>query len=186
MEKIRSKYSNPDFRFARFKLGSVDFGVAIGSVKEMLRYTDVTAIPEAPDFIEGCIGLRGMSVPVIDLRRRFELEAAVDRPEQIMLVVIEDIAGGGDECENKGAACGGIITGLIIDEICDIAMGCKEAMIKTKSKRKRSWDGCVEAVVETGSGSVFVIDLKRLLTRDEVEALKSPMLQVCLESGEER
>jgi purine-binding chemotaxis protein CheW len=183
MEKIRSKYSNPDFRFARFKLGSVDFGVAIGSVKEMLRYTDVTAIPGSPDFIEGCIGLRGMSVPVIDLRRRFALEAAVDRPEQIMLVVIEDTSGSGG---GDGPACGGIITGLIIDEICDIVMGCKEAMIKTKSKRKRSWDGCVEAVVETGSGSVFVIDLKRLLTRNEVEALKSPMLQVCQESGQER
>jgi chemotaxis signal transduction protein len=175
MEKIRSKYSNPDFRFARFKLGQIDFGIDIRSVKEMLRQTDVTAMPEAPDFIAGTVGVRGMSVPVIDLRRRFSLDSAPRNPEQIMLVVIDDtVALDSAERVTEG---GGIITGLLIDEICDVAMGCKEAMIKTKSKQKRLWDGCVEAVVETGSGSVFVIDLKRLLTVTEVEALKSPLFQ---------
>ncbi|MBE9529071.1 MAG: chemotaxis protein CheW [Proteobacteria bacterium] len=175
MKKIRSKYSNPDFRFARFKLGQIDFGIDIRSVKEMLRYSNITAIPEAPDFIEGTVELRGMSVPVIDLRRRFALETASDRPEQIMLVVIND--SGAKSVAGTEPGGGGIITGLLIDEICDVAMGCKEAMIKTKSKQKRSWDGCVEAVVETGSGSVFVIDLKRLLSSSEVEALKSPLFQ---------
>ena len=178
MEKIRSKYSNPDFRFARFRLGGIDFGVDIDNVKEMLRYTDVTTVRDAPNFIQGSIDLRGMSVPVIDLRRRFALEAVVNDSVQIMIVVIEDNdADGVQESVKESTAGRGIITGLLIDEISDIAMGCKEAMVRTKSKRRRVWDDCVETVVETGSGSVYVIDLSRLLTEDEVAVLKSPLFQ---------
>ncbi len=178
MEKIRSKYSNPDFRFARFKLGGIDFGVDIGNVKEMLRYTDITTVPDVPNFIKGSINLRGMSVPVIDLRHRFSLETVFNDSVQIMIVVINGMETGGAHESVKGSVTErGIITGLIIDEINDIAMGCKEAMIKTKSKRTRVWDGCVEAVVETGSGSVYVVDLSRLLTDEELAVLKSPLFR---------
>ena len=170
MKKIRSKFSNPDFKFVRFKLDNIEFGVDIGSVKEMLRYDGLITLPGTPDFIEGTLTLRGMSVPVIDLRKRFFFDVPLHDLLRVMIVVIKDIGSGTRVGNGKG-----IVAGLIIDEIIDIAMGCKEAMIRTKSKLKRPWDGCVEAVVKAGSGKIFVIDLNLLLTRPELGALKSPV-----------
>lgn len=54
-----------------FRLANEVFAVDIDRVREIIRITDITRIPHAPDFIKGAINLRGKIVPVIDLRKRF-------------------------------------------------------------------------------------------------------------------
>lgn len=51
-----------------FKIGEEEFGVDILSVQEINRMSQITKVPNTPDFIEGVINLRGRIVPVIDLR----------------------------------------------------------------------------------------------------------------------
>lgn len=65
--------------FLSFRLGPEDYGVDILSVQEIRGYDTVTRVPEAPDYIKGVINLRGVIVPVVDLRLKFKLgEAAYD------------------------------------------------------------------------------------------------------------
>lgn len=59
-----------------FMLGGELFGVDILMVQEIIRSTDITRIPNAPDFVEGVINLRGNIIPVIDLRRRLNMGGA--------------------------------------------------------------------------------------------------------------
>jgi len=54
-----------------FRIGRETFGVPIELVHEIVRVPDITAVPEAPDCIEGVINLRGKIVSVVDLRKRF-------------------------------------------------------------------------------------------------------------------
>ena len=56
-----------------FKIAGELFGVDILMVKEIIKDTLITAIPDAPDFIKGVINLRGNIIPIIDLRKRLKL-----------------------------------------------------------------------------------------------------------------
>jgi purine-binding chemotaxis protein CheW len=58
-------------QYVVFRVGSEEYGVPIEHVASIIRYTDPTPIPRAPDDVMGVINLRGMVVPVVDLRKRF-------------------------------------------------------------------------------------------------------------------
>ena len=62
-------------QFVIFHAGVQSFAVEINRVKEILRYRKVTPLPRTPAFMEGVIDLRGILIPVIDLRKRFEVHA---------------------------------------------------------------------------------------------------------------
>jgi purine-binding chemotaxis protein CheW len=63
-----------DEQFIIFRLGDQEYGLPVGAVDEIARPPDrIARLPKAPAFIDGVINLRGNIVPVIDLRRRFEL-----------------------------------------------------------------------------------------------------------------
>ncbi len=59
-----------------FKLGSDTYAIDIMRVREILKPQKLSGLPGAPSFVEGVINLRGTVIPVVDLRRRFEIEDA--------------------------------------------------------------------------------------------------------------
>jgi purine-binding chemotaxis protein CheW len=70
-----------------FKLAGEEYGVGILAVQEIRGWSSVTAIPHAPQWVLGVMDLRGVAVPVIDLRRRFELEPAQFGPSTVVIVL---------------------------------------------------------------------------------------------------
>lgn len=58
-----------------FYLASEEYSIDIMSIKEIVRLREFTEVPRSPDFISGIISLRGVIVPVFDLRKRLGLEA---------------------------------------------------------------------------------------------------------------
>jgi len=78
-----------------FKLDGEEYGIDILQVKEIIRLLDITRVPKAPWFIEGVISLRGTVIPVIDLRKRFQLTASNrDEDCRIIVVMVDDITFG--------------------------------------------------------------------------------------------
>jgi purine-binding chemotaxis protein CheW len=78
---------NPDLHIVGFKVGRETYGVPINSLHEIVRVPEITAVPDAPDYIEGVINLRGKIVSVVDLRKRFgEPETVPDRRNRILVV----------------------------------------------------------------------------------------------------
>lgn len=73
-------------KIVTFKLGDDLFAADIYSVERVLRHQEPTPIPNVPEWIEGVIDYQGRVVPVINLRRRFELPAAPVRAETRILV----------------------------------------------------------------------------------------------------
>jgi purine-binding chemotaxis protein CheW len=87
-----------------FQVGRETYGVAITSLQEIVRVPEITAVPDAPDYMEGVINLRGKIVSVIDLRKRFGgKETAPSRRNRILVV------------EHKGRLCG-----LIVDSASEV------------------------------------------------------------------
>ena len=73
--------------FLAFKLGPEEYGVDILSVQEIRGYDTVTRVPEAPEYIKGVINLRGVIVPVVDLRLKFKLGNASYDEFTVMIVL---------------------------------------------------------------------------------------------------
>jgi len=74
-------------QFLTFKLAGEEYGVGILTVQEIRGWSAVTAIPHSPPWVLGVIDLRGVVVPVIDLRRRFELAPAEFGPATVVIVI---------------------------------------------------------------------------------------------------
>lgn len=60
-------------QFVIFQVGEQTFGVEINRVREIQRFREITPLPKAPKFLEGVIEVRGSLVPIVDLRKRFEI-----------------------------------------------------------------------------------------------------------------
>ena len=78
---------NKDLQIVAFRIGRETFGLPIAIVREIVRVPEVTAVPNAPDHIEGVINLRGRIVPIVDLRKRFGDVTAPLTPKSRIVVV---------------------------------------------------------------------------------------------------
>jgi len=87
-----------------FKIGDEEFGVDILKVQEINRMLEVTQVPNAPEFVDGVINLRGKVIPIIALRRRFGMERkAHDKNTRIVVVELN-----------------GKIVGLVVDAVNEV------------------------------------------------------------------
>ena len=76
---------------ATFVLGREEYGVDVRLVQEIIRVTEITQVPRAPEFIKGVINLRGRIIPVVDLKRKLGLgEVEVARQSRIVVVKIKE------------------------------------------------------------------------------------------------
>lgn len=156
MKKVRSRYSHPDFQFVRFRLGLMEFGIDVASVREIIRFSEAERQDGAPDFIEGFLNLRSISVPVIDLRKRFRFPDPLTDGCRVLLTAID-----------------GRIAGLVVDEVTDITMGASEFTLRPECLGD-AWDGCIEAAIDTPEGKVLIINTSEMLTAHEKGLLKAP------------
>ncbi len=75
-----------------FRLGNGEYAIDIMQAKEIIKMEKITLIPNAPEFVEGVINLRGNIIPIIDLKKRFNLEETEgDKNTGIIIVKIEDV-----------------------------------------------------------------------------------------------
>jgi purine-binding chemotaxis protein CheW len=94
-----------DEQFIIFRLGDQDYGIPIAAVSEIARRPDhVTRLPKAPAFVDGVMNLRGSVVPIVDLRRRFDLGTTEHAGSQRILMV----------------AIGAVVAGFLVDSVSGI------------------------------------------------------------------
>jgi len=95
---------NHELHIVGFRVGRETYGVPITALHEIVRVPEITAVPDAPDYVEGVINLRGKIVSVLDLRKRLgEVAIAPSKRNRILVV------------EHRGRLCG-----LIVDSASDV------------------------------------------------------------------
>ena len=75
-------------KYLTFSLGNETYGISVLKVREIIRHTHTTVVPQMPDYIKGVINLRGKIIPVIDLRLKFSM-AIGDTTEHSCIVVVQ-------------------------------------------------------------------------------------------------
>jgi purine-binding chemotaxis protein CheW len=140
-----------DLQVVGFRIGNETFGVRIGSVREIVRVPEITAVPSAPETVEGVINLRGKIIPVMDLRKRFgQSEIQPDKKNRILVV----------ELENK-------LVGLIVNaasEVLKIAPSEIEAPGNLFAEGESSY---VTGVGKLKGRLIILLDIAKLLHRPE-------------------
>jgi len=138
--------------FLTFKLGGEEYGIDILKVQEIRGYETVTRIANAPTFIKGVVNLRGVIVPIVDLRVKFQLGEA--RYDAFTVVIILNIAGR--------------VVGAVVDSVSDV-LELDEKQIKPAPE----FNSLLEAGYITGLGTVESGEGERLLILVDIERLMS-------------
>lgn len=97
-------------KYLTFVLGREGYGVPVLKVREIIRLSAITPVPQMPDYVKGVLNLRGKIIPVTDLRLKFRLAKAEDT-ERTCIVVVQIAAGD----------AGPSAVGLIVDAVEEVA-----------------------------------------------------------------
>src|ERR1700687_5056052 len=138
---------NPELHIVGFQVGRETYGVPITSLHEIVRVPEITAVPDAPAYMEGVINLRGKIVSVIDLRKRLgEPQTALNRRNRILVV-----------------EHGGRLSGLIVDSASEVI---KIPAADVESSPPALHDGglnCVTGLGKYKGRLIVLLDMARLL-----------------------
>jgi purine-binding chemotaxis protein CheW len=135
-----------------FTLGREEYGVDILKVQEIRGHDTVTRIANAPAYIKGVVNLRGVIVPVVDLRLRFNIDSSGD--EQFSVVIVLNIAGR--------------IIGMVVDSVSDvISLGADE--IRPAPQMGSALDTDFLLGIGTVDGRMLILlDIERLMSSEEL------------------
>ncbi|HEY8357430.1 MAG TPA: chemotaxis protein CheW [Ramlibacter sp.] len=135
--------------FLTFRLGPENYGIEILKVQEIRGYESPTAIANAPAFIKGVINLRGVIVPILDLRIKFALQQA--SYDEFTVVIILNVAGR--------------VVGVVVDAVSDVLTLADDAIRATPEFASAAFD----TKYITGLGTVddqmiILLDIEKLMT----------------------
>ena len=157
MPEKDEKLAGEVVQLVNLRLRGEEFGVDIGSVREITRVGDITHIPEAPSFIQGVINLRGQIIAVIDLAKQFGLAPQEKLPESARIVVTW----------LKGQA-----VGMLVDEVPEVlkipAEDIEPAPELIQTKIRRDY---IKGVGKLENRLIVFLDLDKVLGPHEVEEL---------------
>jgi purine-binding chemotaxis protein CheW len=152
-DKKRETEAAPE-EFVIIRLEDEYFAFEVADVAEVLPYSEPVRMPRAPKFLVGLIEVRGVMLPVVDLRLRAELSAA-RTPRHILAVRLNDR-----------------FIGALVDEVCEVYMGDNETVAQVASLGDKIDPQYVRRALRWGQRLVPVMDAMRLLTTAETLRLK--------------
>ena len=135
-----------------FKLGDAEYGIDILKVQEIRGYEAPTRIANAPSFIKGVVNLRGVIVPIVDMRVRFGLDG-VEYNGFTVTIVLNIL---------------GHTVGMVVDSVSDV-LELQDGQIKPAPE----FHGSIDSGYITGLGTVKTGDTERMLILMDIERLMS-------------
>ncbi|MDR3628236.1 MAG: chemotaxis protein CheW [Ignavibacteriaceae bacterium] len=140
-----------------FVLGNEEFGVNIICVQEIIRMLQITKVPNAPDYVDGVINLRGRVIPVIDLRQKLGMPRK-DHDNNTRIIVVEV----------NSKTVGFIVDG--VKEVIRIPVGVTEPPPEIVSGINSEY---IKSVGKLEDRLLILIDLEKILSKNEVFSLNN-------------
>ncbi|MBV8049980.1 MAG: purine-binding chemotaxis protein CheW [Acidobacteriaceae bacterium] len=161
---------NNDLHIVGFRVGRETYGVPITALHEIVRVPEITAVPDAPDYMEGVINLRGKIVSVIDLRKRFgEKQAASGKRNRILVL------------EHNGR-----LSGLIVDSASEVLKIPESDVEPPPAEFLEGGLNCVTGLGKHQGRLIVLLDMSKLLQQSSpkpAEAEKRAPLATAAASG---
>jgi len=145
-------------QYVIFYLADKKFGVNINQTKEILSNSNLTFVPDSPDFVSGIINLRGSVVPVVDLKLRLNISGEKKNSSEKIIIVELD----------------GLTAGMMVDDVKEIEPLTKENIVELPDLAKKVNSDYIEGVGRAGEDDelLLLLDLENILSNHEIEELK--------------
>jgi purine-binding chemotaxis protein CheW len=140
-----------EIQLACFRIGTEMYALDILRIKEIIRPQRLTPVPKAPAFIEGVINLRGVVIPVIDLRKRFD-QPKTDSDRKTRVII---------------CSLAGKILGLMVDEVAEVRRYSRKEVQPAPKFLKGKGAEFFLGVCRRDDDLVMLLDLERILSSDE-------------------
>src|SRR6204780_2945690 len=148
-------------QYLTFKLGNEIFATDVAKVREVLDYTDITAIPRTPDFMSGVINLRGSVVPVVDLRLCFGM-SRTDRTRNTCVVVVEVLL------DNESTVIG--VLADSVEEVIDLEPEQIQPAPRIGTHIRTDF---IKGMGKRDAQFVMILDIDRVFSSEDMAAVRS-------------
>lgn len=136
-----------EVEFVTFSAGDQSFSIEITQVREIRRWSPVTALPHAPQEVLGVMNLRGSVIPIYDLAARFGLGQTPENPRNVIVVAMH----------------GGQTVGLLVEAVSEILSVARDQIQETPDIRSEMARQSITGVIPIEAGMTRVIDLGAVL-----------------------
>ena len=149
--------SGHEEQFLTFRLDGQEYGIAILKVQEIKGWDKITPIPNSPAYMRGVLNLRGVIVPIIDLRLRFGLPEA--QRDAFTVIIVVNI--------------GGRLAGIVVDSVSDVINVTADQHCAAPEYEGQQNREFISGLAQIDDKLLILLDIDRLVypeTLDEVEA----------------
>jgi purine-binding chemotaxis protein CheW len=147
-------------KYLTFQMGKEVYGIEILKVQEIIGMMPITHVPKTPDFVRGVINLRGKVIPVVELRRKFEMEAKPDT-ERTCIVVVQVFWPGGT-----------VTMGILVDEVSEVLNVTADQIEAAPAFGASVNTDFILGMGKVGNKVVMLLDMDKVLANGEIAALE--------------
>lgn len=149
-----------DIQVVVFRVGGQEFACNVFDVQRILRWSAPAALPKAPAFLEGVLQVQGTIVPVVDLRKRFELADTQIREETRLVVVETD----------------DLTVAVVVDAVLEVRRVAADAVTPPPAIVRGLAAEYIQGIITVGARTIVLLMTAKLLTSAERIALESTPL----------
>ena len=145
-------------QFVVYKLNKEEYGIEITSVEDILKYQEITSVPQVDELVLGVINLRGKVIPVYNLKKKYYSEDIILTDDTRIVVI----------------SVNNLSVGIIVDSVSEV-LGVSEDDIEPMTAIfSEQSDNSISAVAKTGDRLLMIMDIDKLFT----EKLTSEMQEI--------
>jgi purine-binding chemotaxis protein CheW len=149
---LENKLSTGDIEVLSFKLGSEEYGLDILKVQEIRGYDAVTQIANSPDYVKGVINLRGLIVPIVDMRIRFNIRNP--SYDAFTVVIILRI--------------GAQTIGMVVDSVSDVVVLAQEQIKPAPSMSSMLDTDYIKGLGTIDERMLILLDIDKLMSSQDM------------------
>jgi len=156
-------------QYLTFRLGDELFGVDVNKAREVLDFSEVTHVPQMPDYMLGVINLRGSVVPVINLRRKFGMTDRAQTIDTCIIVI---------EVHIEGEI---LVIGTLADAVEEV-LDLKESQIEPPPRLGTKLNTeFIKGMGNIDDQFLIILDIDRVFTVEELAVMETPAHEVMVD-----
>ena len=146
-----------DQQYVTFLIDEETYGIAVGKVKEIIGMIEITHVPNTAYFMEGVINLRGIVVPVLDMRKKFQMEPKKYDTNTVIIIV----------------ELGGKLIGLIVDSVSDVLNIPANSIQTTPNFNSKIETDFIRGIGQIENSMIIILDSDKILSTEEIKTVDS-------------
>jgi purine-binding chemotaxis protein CheW len=140
-------------QFLSFTIGNENYGVDLMSVREIKGWSQTTQLPNSPEFMKGVINLRGIVVPIFDLRKRFNMGDTTPNEKNAVIIV----------------TAGNRLIGILVDTVSDILDATSSQINQAPHVDKKLDADFIKGLISIAEKMVVLLDVDKIFDAETLQ-----------------